>query len=66
MDLDPLTISDNPMSAAPENAARVRSVNGIPESPQTGYVELTLSDGRVYTVSGRAPVRTLHVEAGAL
>ncbi|WP_141751381.1 hypothetical protein [Rhodococcus sp. 1139] len=62
----PLSISDNPMSPAPENAARVRSVNGIPDSPQTGYVELTLSDGRVYTVSGRAPVRTLHVEAGAL
>lgn len=62
----PLAISDNPILAAPEDAAKVRSVNGIPDSPQTGYVELTLSDGRVYTVSGRAPVQTLHVEAGAL
>lgn len=62
----PLAISDGPTATAPEDAARVRSVNGIPDSPQTGYVELTLSDGRIYTVSGRAPVHTIHVEAGAL
>jgi hypothetical protein len=47
---------------APRCASRVHSVMGLPDSPQTGYLELALTDGRVYTVPGSAPVRTLHVE----
>lgn len=47
---------------APRCAARVHSVMGLPDSPQTGYLELALTDGRIYTVPGSAPVRTLHVE----
>lgn len=47
---------------APTRAARVHSITGLPNSPQTGYLELALGDGRIYTVSGWAPVRTLHVE----
>ncbi|RMB69773.1 hypothetical protein AYK61_26875 [Rhodococcus sp. SBT000017] len=72
VDLQPGTWIETPLNLratsaemaayAPRCAARVQSLMGLPDSPQTGYLELTLADGRVYTVPGSAPVRTLHVE----
>nr|WP_287451893.1 hypothetical protein [Rhodococcus sp. (in: high G+C Gram-positive bacteria)] len=72
LDLEPGTWIETPLNLratssemaayAPRCAARVHSVAGLPDSPQTGYVELALADGRVYTVPGAAPVRTLHIE----
>lgn len=52
----------DPVAYSPVRAARVHALSGLPESPQTGYVGLMLSDGRSYTVAGTAPIRTLHVE----
>jgi hypothetical protein len=52
----------DPVAYFPIRAARVQALSGLPESPQTGYLGLTLSDGRSYTVAGTAPIRTLHVE----
>lgn len=72
-DLEPGTWIETPLNLratssdmtayAPRCATRVHSVMGLPDSPQTGYLELALADGRVYTVPGSAPVRTLHVES---
>jgi hypothetical protein len=73
LDLEPGTWIETPLNLratssdmaayAPRCAARVHSVMGLPDSPQTGYLELALADGRIYTVPGSAPVRTLHVES---
>lgn len=73
LDLEPGTWIETPLNLratssemaayAPRCASRIHSVTGLPDSPQTGYVELALADGHVYTVPGSAPVRTLHVES---
>lgn len=72
IDLNPGTWIETPLNLrattttagvyTPRRAAQVRSITGLPDSPQTGYLALTLSDGRRYTVAGAAPIRTLHLD----